>query len=551
MIASHLNRIRASLQYIIIGSLGALLCAQAVVSTKWRMEHDTPLLHYAAFLMDEHGRFPYRDIFETSMPGTFAFHYAVVKLFGDGDGAFRSVDLALLCLLLAATYVFMRRFGRPAGLAASVTFGLLYLSKGQTMSLQRDYIGLIPVACSLLCLPADTERTVSSARFAVAGLLFGAAATIKPHLAIGLPVIFGTLVAFRWGRRGKSLRDFLMCGAVCGLSFLLPAVLAVLWLWKNSALADFAAMFFNYLPLHVSLTGAQEDLSGFDRVFYLVEQTLQFGGYGALVLCALFAGYRVAARSGQKRETMLSCVAVFLCALAYTIYPALGGKFWDYHFLPLAYFLCAACSLLLSDTTPVRREDVASESRVLLLPVIFLAAICVQLNLPRYFVAALRGLRTGRVASAPNGGRVDEIAAWLKRRAGPSDTVQPLDWANGAIHAMLLSRTRLATEFMYEYHFYHHVSSPVIQNLRREFIEQLRQSAPRFIVETRINKPWIPGGDPAMSFPELRQYVTANYVVAAEGNGYVIYERTQQPGDPPQQNSGQGDSAGTVVEPRR
>jgi hypothetical protein len=72
------------------------------------MEHDTPLLHYVAFLMDQHGRFPYRDVFET-MPGAFAMHFVIAKLFGYGDVAFRTVDLVLLGLLCAATYLFMRR----------------------------------------------------------------------------------------------------------------------------------------------------------------------------------------------------------------------------------------------------------------------------------------------------------------------------------------------------------------------------------------------------------------------------------------------------------
>lgn len=55
--------------------LATTLLIKAYSSLTWRMEHDTPLLYYAAFMMDKHGLIPYRDIFETSMPGTFAFHY--------------------------------------------------------------------------------------------------------------------------------------------------------------------------------------------------------------------------------------------------------------------------------------------------------------------------------------------------------------------------------------------------------------------------------------------------------------------------------------------
>jgi len=513
------------LQYLVPGSLAALLGLQAGLSLRWRIEHDTPLLHYAAFLMDAHGRFPYRDIFETSMPGAFAFHYAVVKLFGYGDAVFRLVDLALLGLLLGVTYAFMRRFGRAVGLAAAATFGLLYLSKGQTMTLQRDYLGTIPVACALLCIPRGTGKAAGPARFAAAGALFGAAALLKPHLALGLPFVAGALLAFRWEARARSWPDFFKCAALCGLGLLLPLLLAALWLYANSALAGFASIFFNYLPLHVALTGAQEELTGFDRAFYLVEQTLRFGGYGPVLLCALFAGYHFAAQATQARATVTSYAAVALCAAAYLVYPALGGKFWDYHFMPTAYFLTLAASLCFFAPTPAPRADAARALRTLLPVAAFGAAVCLQLNLPRYCVDTFKTLRPGYVAVPPKAGRVDEIAGVLRGRLGPSDTVQPLDWGHGVIHAMLLARAPLATEFLYDYHFYHHTSSPLIQGLRREFLAQLEQSAPRFIIETKADKPWFRAPEAPGGFPELYRYVEAHYAVAAEGHGYVIYER--------------------------
>jgi len=528
-----IGRFTPALPYLVLGPLAALLCAQAGLSSWWRMEHDGPMLHYAAFLMDEHGRFPYRDIFETSMPGAFAFHYAVVKLFGYGDAAYRLVDFALLSALLGATYFFMRRFGRAPAAAAVVTFGLVYLSKGQTMTLQRDYLGVVPLACALACLPRDAAGGAGLRRFAAAGALFGLSVLVKPHLALGLPVVFGALVAFRREGRGGSRRDFLRCAAACGLPLLAPPLLAAAWLYANSALGDFVWIFFNYLPLHLALTGAQEHLTGLDRAFYFFEQTLQFGGYGPLLLCALFAGYHFAAQPGRPREATLSYAALALCALAYLLYPALGGKFWDYHFMPTAYFLSLAAALCFYAPGSGRRDSFAAALRALLPAVVFAAAVCLQLNLPKYAAATLRALGPAHRVVPPKGGRVDEIAAALKERVGPADAVQPLDWANGAIHAMLLARARLATEFMYDYHFYHHASSPVVEGLRREFLSQLRQAAPRFIVEVKADKPWMPAPGGPGSFPELRRHVEAEYAVAVEGNGYVIYERRAGGGGPP------------------
>jgi hypothetical protein len=523
--ASFYGRVFPALSYLVLGLLAALLCAQAGLSLRWRMEHDTPMLHYAAFLMDAHGRFPYRDIFETSMPGAFAFHYLVVRLFGYGDAAHRLVDLALLALLLGATCAFMRRFGRAPAVAAAVTFGLVYLSKGQTMSLQRDYVGVIPAACALACLPPGFAKPAGLARFAAAGALFGLSALFKPHLALGLPVVFGALVAFRREGRERSRRDLFRCAAACGLALLAPPLLAALWLYANSALADFVSISFHYLPLHLALTGSQQNLAGFDRAFYLFEQTLRFGGYGPLLLCALFAGYHFAAQPARRRETTLSFAALALCALAYLVYPTLGGKFWDYHFMPTAYFLSLAAGMCFFAPHGARRVDAAFALRASLAVAVFVAAVCLQLNLPQYSASTLRALARGHAAPPPKGGRVDEMAAALREQVGPGDKVQPLDWANGAVHAMLLARAPLATEFMYDYHFYHHTSTPVVRGLRREFLAQLRQTAPRFILEVKADKPWFPAAGSPDGFPELYGHIEADYAVAFEGVGYVLYER--------------------------
>src|SRR5512136_1101121 len=111
------------LQKLAFVAFAVLLLAKAFSSLDWRLEHDTPILYYSAFLMDRYDQVPYSDIFEMNMPGTFAFYFAVGRLFGYGDAAFRIVDLALLTALLAMGFLFMRRFGRWAALWGVVLFG--------------------------------------------------------------------------------------------------------------------------------------------------------------------------------------------------------------------------------------------------------------------------------------------------------------------------------------------------------------------------------------------------------------------------------------------
>lgn len=514
-----------ALHGVVLAMLTALLLLKAFTTLEWRMEHDTPLLHYVAFLIDEHDLTPYRDVFETSMPGTFAFHCAIGRLFGYGDLAFRWVDLTLLAAVLAATFLFMSRFGRLPAAWAVVLFGLVYFWLGPTTSLQRDYVGLIPVIFSLLCIPGRDDAAVRLRRFALVGLLFGSSALLKPHLAIGLPVAFATLVAFRWRFERNPGPDLVKCGAICAASFLAPLMVAMAWLAAHSALGPFVEMLFGYLPLHGALTGSHENISLPRRIFYLIRHTLQFGGYGALLLCSLVGYHRVLTHAERDKAKVASVIALLLYTALYASYPALAGKFWNYHFFPLAYFSAISAGLCLFAWRAPPSTRLVPRLRQALLLVFLLVAVTVQLNLPMYTLSTARDLASGSEAHAPAGGRADEIATWLKGRLRPGDLVQPLDWTGGSIHAMLLAEARLATRFLYGYHFYHHVSSPVVQSLRDSFIGQLRASPPRFVIEVYEDKPWVSGIDAAHEFPEWERFLRAHYAPAFEGDGYVIYER--------------------------
>jgi len=547
---SPFNKILLAFQKTLLAMFAALLLLQAFTTLDWRMEHDTPLFHYAAFLMDKYDLVPYRDIFQTDMPGTFAFHYIIGKLFGYGDLPFRYVDLALLGALLVATYVFMKRFGRLVALWAAILFGLVYLSKGSTMSLQRDYIGIIPIAFALLSIPIKMNIPVRLARFALIGMLFGISILIKPHLGIAFPVVFGTLLVFRWHSQRKSALDFLKCATVSGVSLLVPAIIALLWLVANSALVPFINIFFNYLPLHNSLTGEYKTISILGRVLYLIEKTSWFGGFAALLLCSLFSYYHVLTHTEDK-TTVLSLMCLSLCTLAYAVYPTLAGKFWGYHYIPFAYFCAISAGLcFFTCTQPPKSRFVCKTKETLPLLILFIT-VTVQLPLYQDVYSLVSDLRSGPRAHKPKGGRVDEIADWLKGRLHIGDSVQPLDWIGGSVHAMLLAEAKLATQFMYDYQFYHHVSSPYVQGLRQSFISQLRKALPRFIIDVQEEKPWVSGIDSTREFPELREFLDDYYTVVYEGDGYLIYERINDRQSQDAQLNGKATMHGLVKAPPR
>ena len=134
-----------------------------------------------------------------------------------------------------------------------------------------------------------------------------------------------------------------------------------------------------------------------------------------------------------------------------------------------------------------------------------------------------------REAPAPihyNNGAPEKIRKYLSENMQPGDTVQPLDWTLGAVHGMLLAKARLATRFMYDFHFYHHVSIPYIQGLRAEFMTQLVAAKPRYIVQmVGEGKPWPRGNDSSRSFAELDQFLIEHYHVVSAEREYNILER--------------------------
>jgi hypothetical protein len=153
--------------------------------------------------------------------------------------------------------------------------------------------------------------------------------------------------------------------------------------------------------------------------------------------------------------------------------------------------------------------------------IVLLIVILLSLRMPN---AIFRQIESKPIATASS--RADQIKLYLAKHLEEGDTVQPLDWTGGTLLAMLETRAHIATPYVFDFYFYHHVSEPYIQNLRAKFMNDLQASLPRFIVEvTAIDKPWISGEDTSREFPELRAFLMENYSVTIQKDDYVIYER--------------------------
>jgi len=507
-----------------------LVAAFAVVAwwgLEWRLLQDTPLFHYIALLINEHGYVPYRDVFETSMPGTLLFHVAITSLLGYGDLAFRLFDLFWLAALTATTWFVMRRIAVPVAWFASFGFALAYLLFGQDMALQRDYLGLLPIALALLT--AGQQKFSLSQAAIIVGALFGFAAAIKPHLGIGLPIVFLYMLAQRGQLQSvrQACAPVIKTGLLTTLGFVPVFAMPLIWLWSNGGLHSFIEMFTQYLPLHVNMTGLGSTVTREEHFTYSLKKL--WHGTRYIAPPAVF-GVLVAMLFGALSDSARRLAVTLACLLlAYCIYAALGGKFWLYHWVPFRYFAILCAALMLS---PLKVPQAKLIEPALLVG--FVATLTIWVSLEGYarqwlaIPASIRPQLAGKPPYPPKGGRVDEIAEWLiSANLQPGDRVQPLDWAESVVHSMLLARAKPATPYIYDYYFYHYISDPYIQTMRARFIADLKQEPPRFIIRTVGGQLRPSGLDTTDRFVELEEILNENYETATTGERYEILELKQ------------------------
>jgi hypothetical protein len=499
---------------LVLAPIIAAVALTALLSLQWRMLHDAPLLMYIAFMIDHFQAVPYRDIFDQNMPGALAIYLLVGRFFGYGDLGFRVADLLVLALLSLCTWAWCRTIAGRYAILAPALFALLYLNYGPGVSMQRDYVLLLPVAASLALAVSPLRQHW---RLFLVGLLFGFAAAIKPHAAIGLPCVVLFLVAEQADAPSLARwRQVLALSGIAALGFALPIAASALYLVGSGAGSSFLDMVVNYLPLFARITGTHETIAGVARVRYLIDGYMAFGGHYVWIGVALVGAAVALRRGGLARPQRRQIVLMLALAFCYSLYPIAQGRFWDYHWLPFLYTLALLSALCA--VPQLRQPRLAGQ----VLPwLLIVAALAWRVSLP----GDLTYQAIGHPLPAIKGGRIDQITAFLEARVQPGETVQPLDWTGGALHGMLNAEVPITTPFIYSFQFSHHVSRQYIQGLRQRFIADLRATPPQFILDMGDYNTLITGADTSASFPELEAIMRDDYTVVFQGAGYRIYER--------------------------
>jgi hypothetical protein len=451
-------------------------------------------MHYIAWRISE-GAVPYRDLFDMNFPGVYLLHLAALKLFGAGDVGWRAFDLVWLAATSLAAAALAAPWGRLAAAGAGLFVAAYHLAAGAWQAGQRDFLLCPFLLLAALAVARWAERPGERSSLAWGGLALGAGITVKPHAGLFAAALL-VLVAVVARGSGRPV-DRGLAAAPVGIfaaAIVVPSLAVVAWLAAVGALPAWYEIVVGYLVPLYSRLGRPDRWT-----FYRWHVWLPIAAGVALSLGSALVGRRFSTRH-----------AVVTVGLGYGVAHFFGqGKGWEYHLYPLAAF--AAVALF------AEMQRLVEASRVVTLPLL----ACIVAAATLLGIKGVEASDTAWIAAKEH--RVSAVVADLAGRIGPEDFVQVLDTTDAGIHALLRLHAVQPTRFLYDFHFYHDVRTPMIQRLREEFLTSFDAHPPKFVV--LFERGWPAGGyERVDGFAGLRLRLSA-YRVDRRGDGYIVYAR--------------------------
>ena len=241
------DRFVSCFRLLCIAILLAGAMAYVVFTIHWQWMWDTQVMHYIVLLLD-HGKVPYKDIYDINMPGAYLTERWAIAIFGGGDLGWRLYEFALLGSLTLAMIVIAMPCDWLAGLFAGVLFSLQIGTLGPLQAAERDEVMtvLIFIGYALLFVALRRAKPWLMLLF---GLSTGIAALIKPTV-VPLIVCLLLFVFFVLKKRGKSPAGYILC-ALLGLATALGILLD--FLLPPHAFGPFLFILSKLVPYYSSL----------------------------------------------------------------------------------------------------------------------------------------------------------------------------------------------------------------------------------------------------------------------------------------------------------
>lgn len=503
----------AYLLTIILNSLlSILLIIEAYFSLGWRMVHDSPILYYMGYLVARFGAIPYKDFFDMNMPGAHWINALSGIIFGFSDRGFQTANLLILLSILILIFLWLRSFNYLAAWTGSIIFGLFFFHYGPAMSMQREFLTLPFILGALIFYP--TEKNLPVWRYFLAGLLVGLSILIKPQSGLILLVFpFLELLIFQESEEKPKLHLNWKKISLFLLGLALPLISMFLYFFTNQAAGSFFEIAFKYWPLYNKINARLEINPTANPIIEMINGVKSLGA-NSLWLLPVIISIFIFQKNNQSRQNMFK-IRMLICGVVISLIEVIiANKYWDYHWLPMLFFL-----ILISSCGLVYLRQ--SSKWVWLLPISIFIVFFFLVRPEKILFDHFQSVQQ----TPPQIGRVEKIADYLQKNLEPGDTVQPLDWSNGAVQAMLIARAKPATRYLYDFYFYHDISNPEIKFIRKDLIGKMEEVKPKIIIQFFEDRPWVDGYDTTRDFPELEQFLMQHYYIDYERDGFRLWMR--------------------------
>jgi hypothetical protein len=448
----------------------------------WQWMWDTSVMHYIVLSL-QHGKVPYRDIYDINMPGSYLTERWALAVFGSSDLGWRLYEYSLLSAMTAAMMVIARPWDWLAGLFAGVLFAVQLGSYGPYQAAERDEVMTVLIFIGIAFLFTAVRRQIPWLAL-VFGLSTGIAILIKPTV-FPFALLLLAFVFFAAKHRGLPPTPYLLYG-VGGLAIALAILLS--FILPHHALSSFLFILSKLVPYYSGLAHPTFGV--------LLRRSLPAAFLVYLPLALLLAFTH--ARRAANWEIWTIRAGILFGGASYFV----QGKGYDYHRIAFVCFglLWAGLEFTQALKDPGWRRVVG------VLGLAFGALFMVPFNARKIRMQH----ETNQAAFI--------LKADLEQLGGPQlqGRVQCFDMVGGCLSALYRLGLVQSTGFDGDTQFFGPDDGKVVPYYRTMLLNQLRAAPPAVII---VSNEWYQSStysfEKLNTWPAFREFLESNYRLEA------------------------------------